>query len=483
MKPALLPALVCILASLSPALFAAPNDAKATAVRELVAIPKDTQGPTAKSSAEAMASARAWRERASLDYYDKAGLRNARWDADARVALKEFAARGTLTDPKAAADAEARLDRAMRNVTKAGCDDPLLNDRVVRVARASDGVTWKAYADEMQPVTDALLASPAPCSWKLWACLRVAEAMESAAPDKRKLPEKAYQFRNAAVVELFHILKDPALPAEEFYQAADGVAKFFKPYKAAFGDTFLALEPVVLGRWPNDARARLTMGDFYVDHAWNARGGGYAQKVTDQGWKDFEARLLVAEKHLEKAWQLDPTDVRIAQRMMTVELGQAKGRDRMELWFQRAMKLSPNDANTTHSKLYYLEPKWHGSARDMLAFGRECATNAAWGGTVPLTLVDAHRRLAGYVEPKERQAEYWKQPAVWRDLKLAYDRYFKEQPAASRQAFIRHAYWCEQWDVVHRELKSLAKPNHSFFGGREEFDKMARVAAERAAAK
>lgn len=480
MKKLPLIAFACLCVSAEPPLRAAPSDSISMATREIESLPKNVQGPTAKSFAEATQATRAWREQTSLDYYAKHGLRDARWDADAKVVLKEFSARGTLTDSKATADAEARLDRTIRSVKKAGCGDPLLNYIFVRVARANDGLNWKAYADEMQPVTDALMASQAPCHWKLWACLRTADAMESAAPDKRKLPAKAYQFRDSAVVELFHILKDPALPAEEFYQSADGVAKFFKPYKGPFGDTFLALESVVLARWSNDARAHLTMGDFYVDHAWNARGGSYAEKVTDQGRKDFEQRLRVAARHLERAWKLDPSDARIAKRMMSVELGQGEGRDRMEVWFQRAMKLSPDDTSTAHSKLYYLEPKWHGSPEEMLAFGRECVTNAAWGGDVALTLVDAHRRLAGYVEQKEQQAEYWKQPTVWRDLKLAYDRHFKDQPTADRQAFIRYAYRCEQWDVLHRELKFLAKPNHAFFGGKDEFDKMARLAAERA---
>ena len=62
----------------------------------------------------------------------------------------------------------------------------------------------------------------------------------------------------------------------------------------------------------------------------------------------------------------------------------------MELWFDRAMELDPNDYDACYYKLYYLEPKWYGSVKDMLDFGRECVDSKVWGGRVPLVLTDAH---------------------------------------------------------------------------------------------
>ena len=67
--------------------------------------------------------------------------------------------------------------------------------------------------------------------------------------------------------------------------------------------------------------------------------------------------------------------------------------------------------------------------------------------------------------------------------KTAYLSAIASLATADRQAFVHYAYRCEQWDVVHRELKSLTNPNHAFFGGKEEFEEMARLAAERATAK
>jgi uncharacterized protein YqfA (UPF0365 family) len=59
--------------------------------------------------------------------------------------------------------------------------------------------------------------------------------------------------------------------------------------------------------------------------------------------------------------------------MLTVCLGLAPERAEMELWFDRAMAADPNNRDACKAKLYNLEPKWHGSAEEMVKFGREWA--------------------------------------------------------------------------------------------------------------
>jgi hypothetical protein len=120
----------------------------------------------------------------------------------------------------------------------------------------------------------------------------------------------------------------------------------------------------------------------------------------------------------------DPAEMRICNKMITVELGLGEQRADMELWFRRGMELNPNYYELCHNKLYYLEPKWHGEPEDMLDFGRECVRSQRWGGRVPLILVEAHDNLARYL-PQANQSEYWKNPEVWADLRMAYEKFFK----------------------------------------------------------
>src|SRR6185436_15731964 len=91
------------------------------------------------------------------------------------------------------------------------------------------------------------------------------------------------------------------------------------------------------------------------------RGSGYADTVSEDGWKQFSAHLAQAAESFEKAWKLSPDDPEIAVSMIQVELGEGKDRARMELWFDRAMTLDRNNYDACDQKRNYLEPKWHGS--------------------------------------------------------------------------------------------------------------------------
>jgi hypothetical protein len=71
---------------------------------------------------------------------------------------------------------------------------------------------------------------------------------------------------------------------------------------------------------------------------------------------------------------------------------------------------------------------------------------------------------------------------VWRDIKSAFEKFFLLNPDAVswRHNYARFAYWCENWDALNRQLRLLGSTNYSYFGGKEEFEKMARMTTERA---
>ena len=236
----------------------------------------------------------------------------------------------------------------------------------------------------------------------------------------------------------------------------------------------------MLENWPDDYTVWLLKGRAFIDMAWHARGSGWAYTVSDKGWEHFNERLATAQEALEHAWKLNPKDPEIAHQMMTVMLGQGGGRDRMELWFNRAMVLDPNDYEACSKKLYYLEPKWYGSVDDMLAFGRECVQNKQWGGDVPLILVDAHNFIAGI--DKSEQTNYWKEPEVWSDINAAYERFFEANPGTTGRyyQYAWYAYNFKQWTKFIELISKLEPINYDYFGGKAAFDKMVQFAKEHA---
>jgi hypothetical protein len=142
------------------------------------------------------------------------------------------------------------------------------------------------------------------------------------------------------------------------------------------------------------------------------------------------AKINEVGKALVHSWELNPKNPNIPVKMLTVELGQGHGSDRTELWFGRAITLDANCYDTCNSKLHYLEPKWHGSTDEMLQFRRECVTNQAWGGHIPLILLDAHKSIQRQHVNDSEKNDYWKQPEVWADIKAAFDRFFELNPDA-----------------------------------------------------
>jgi hypothetical protein len=111
---------------------------------------------------------------------------------------------------------------------------------------------------------------------------------------------------------------------------------------------------------------------IFCTSRWLNRSGRVGNsEIKLNSWKESHR----TERSNPNAWQLNPEDSRIADKMLEVELGQGEGRDRLELWFDRAMALNTNDYKACSTKLNYLMPKWYGSTKDMLQFGPECATN------------------------------------------------------------------------------------------------------------
>jgi len=242
-------------------------------------------------------------------------------------------------------------------------------------------------------------------------------------------------------------------------------------------NAYNTIEETLFGESPKSVTAHLIKADFYLMYAWRGRGNGTANQVTDKGWQMFRERLGEAEKALNEAWALDPRDEQIPVLMISIIEGQQKDRSEMEKWFQRAMKLNPNNYEACRNKLHYLLPQWYGSRDDMLEFGRECVASTNWGGHVPLILVDAHSEFVRTLNSDDHSS-YWLLPDVWPDIKTGYEKYARLNPNASRfrYPYAAYAFRCGQFQAFNEQVnlirKSDVQPNYNYFGGKKAFDKM-----------
>jgi tetratricopeptide (TPR) repeat protein len=213
-----------------------------------------------------------------------------------------------------------------------------------------------------------------------------------------------------------------------------------------------------IAKEPSAKALRLQVrGKFYKDYAWEARGNGYVDTVTEEGFRKFGERLQEAGKALEAAWKLRPDDGKTATLMLIVELGIGDGdRDRMELWFRRALEADPDNKDACLNKLYWLEPKWHGSSEAMLAFGRACRDTKNWRSGIPLLLPDAHYRLTRYLDAEER-LKYLGAPSFWDDVHEVYTEYLKRMPndTLARTDFAAFCYASGHRVAAHEQFAIL----------------------------
>jgi hypothetical protein len=438
-------------------------------------------------SPEAKQTRLEWDLKTLVDPYKHAGFTNPSWDLYATQALTEFArVRANVLNTN-----EAWGEIIATNTTlamEAGCNDPMVRYLYLKFGM-SETNSKDEFVNAYCQVASDMQRTSYPDIRKFYAAQRAIDQLYYAygyGADVQAAHPLFSQMQALIGPPLLGALNDPTMPDEEAYEACDAalasiVGQGIADY-AAYTQAYNCLEPIYARNWSNSYTYFLLEGQADVQLAWAARGPGFSDTVTAEGWKLFADRMALAEKALTIAWQMYPHDSRIADHMLEVELGQGKGRDRMELWFDRAMALNPCDYIACSQKLNYLTPKWYGSADEMIEFGRKCAANPDWGANVPLILLDAHSFLAQW-PGGTNQPEYWKQPSVWPDLKMAFNRYFQVNPNDTSRfgQYASYAYQCGQWRDFLNMVPKLEPNDYNYFGGKAALDKMIEVAKENGA--
>ncbi len=361
---------------------------------------------------------------------------------------------------------ENRLD--FKRAVDAGCDDPLVVYLYTRFMYDPDQATRKTavkYTLAARQLDNSHYAGLIQC----FGHLRAAQAWRNTDTNK---PPEVDEHRGLAFDRLLKVLQHDALPVTLAFEFCD---EFYRELSRSPQSAELFrqnIEPLFIARWPEEAKAMLLKGRFVVDDAWAARGSGWANTVTEEGWRVFRRRLADAEQDLNRSWELDLTLPETLLEFMRVELGQGRGRARMELWFNRAIVHPRARYDALEQKLWYLQPRWHGSENECLQAARDILKSDGFKGNCPLQLYRLHESLAKYFE--DRRPGYWLEPYVWPDLKAAFERYFAlhKTDNGRRHNYILCAYRCSQWLTLNEELSKLEYVNYAYFGSEEEFNRM-----------
>lgn len=139
---------------------------------------------------------------------------------------------------------------------------------------------------------------------------------------------------------------------------------------------------------PGSPTARVVRAATLTHSAWDARGGGTADTVTEEGWKGFKTRLQEARRVLDAG---DLPDVYACSTRTTIARGLSESRSVVDSALKRSYQLDPKGGGALEETLQYLLPKWHGQDDSALQACRE-VMKARGDEVVALSLVSLYDR-------------------------------------------------------------------------------------------
>lgn len=204
----------------------------------------------------------------------------------------------------------------------------------------------------------------------------------------------------------------------------------------------------------------MLVGEYEVDAAWKARGGGYAPSVSDEGWKGFGEHMKLAREHLEEAWKAAPKRPEAATTLIRIAMATSDSPVReMRTWFDRAVRAQLDYRLAYSHLLFGMMPRWHGSHEQMVEFGVECLETERYDTDVPYQYCEAVWRVMKDTH-NPLGNRFAQRPGVYENAQTLCQRYI-DRGAVERNipwwktVWLGFAYLNQQWDDAARLLDEL----------------------------
>lgn len=129
-------------------------------------------------------------------------------------------------------------------------------------------------------------------------------------------------------------------------------------------------------KYPGSKTAAVALGEACFKYGWKARGSGYVDTVTDDGWRLLAERLAKARKVLEDAAHLPPEDPHWYVAMLSVALGQGWDDAAYNQLYAEAVRKEPTYYDYYFLKANRLLPRWHGNPGDWQRYALEASNKS-----------------------------------------------------------------------------------------------------------
>lgn len=333
------------------------------------------------------------------------------------------------------------LRKAAQRLVDEGADDPLFLYTYANLLRLT------GRTDESTPIYEACYEKfmEHPLKHMAYNCaLHLADRERLMASNETTWRDRALALLVAEYAQAFSGAPMRTVDAQLLYKDLSGPLKGKNAEAAAVLNASPDVDPLI---------KELALGSSATENAWLARGTGWANTVSNEGWKGFGEHLAVAREHLTKTWEMDPTLPQAAKELIPVAMGDGEFRGETRMWFDRAVAAQMDYASAYSSYRWAIRPRWGGSRRQLMAFGTECLETKMFNTRVPREYLLAVRDVG-------KDLDYWrdafKGEDVYARLTEMCEGYLAQRPSASDQVYYRSLYaiiaWCCEDYAKAREL-------------------------------
>jgi hypothetical protein len=199
-------------------------------------------------------------------------------------------------------------------------------------------------------------------------------------------------------------------------------------------------------------------GRMLSNNGWAARGGGYADTVSEKGWQMFYQDMKYARMSFSNAWKLRP-DLPAAPSAMVSVANSTSNITETRWWFDKATEAQMDYAPAWDAMRFALRPRWHGTEKSMLQFGLSALKTRRFDTDVPRMLLESLRDVSSENPSKTYFSRY--------DLlKQVFDRYIAASPPAEqkkwRGLYAAIASETAEYEDARKQLEALnwEAPSH-----------------------
>jgi hypothetical protein len=99
----------------------------------------------------------------------------------------------------------------------------------------------------------------------------------------------------------------------------------------------------------------------------------------------------------------------------------------------------------------YLQPRWHGSPKDVLTFGTECLKTGHWRAKIPMVLCNGIGMMA------DQSEGIYANESIWELISKTYETFLEHYPKSItfRTEYFRWAMNAKKWGVAREQVKLL----------------------------